>query len=293
MLLLLLAAPARSQNRGVYPLGMSATNSGVTGEPGFTYAHQLLFYARDESRDADGETISTGTNAVILAMNSLVWVGGKAVLGGARFSMSATLPLTNNTLSSDTAGAISGGGGVADSYYQPVILGWSTPRLALRAIYGFLAPTGKFTPGGSNNVGSGYWTNVVASGQTVYLTASRATALSAFQMYEFHTTQQGTGIKPGQTFNIDYSLTHTLPAGDARLQLGAVGYSQRQTTARRGPGLTADQAAARYRVNALGFSSSVAWPSRDASLGFKYFRELGNRATYQGYSTQISASVGF
>ena len=39
-----------AQNRGVYPLGMSATNSGVTPEPGFTYVNQLLIYSRDESK---------------------------------------------------------------------------------------------------------------------------------------------------------------------------------------------------------------------------------------------------
>ena len=51
---LLIATPARAQNRGVYPLGMSATNSGVTPEPGFSYVNQLLFYARDELRGPEG-----------------------------------------------------------------------------------------------------------------------------------------------------------------------------------------------------------------------------------------------
>jgi hypothetical protein len=215
------------------------------------------------------------------------------LLGGARFSMSATVPLSNNSLSSDAAGPISGGGGLADSYYQPFILGWDKPRVAFRAIYGFLAPTGAFTPGASNNVGSGYWTNVVASGQTFYLTPSRSTTLSAFQMYEFHTTQEGTGIHPGQTFDLDYSLTHSLPLQSASLQIGLIGYSQWQTSAKAGPGVTEAQAEARYRVNALGIASSVAWRARNVSLGFKYFSEFGNRSTFQGYSTQISGSVGF
>src|SRR5687767_15118511 len=37
--LVLLTMPAHAQNRGVYPLGMSAANSGVTPEPGFSYAN--------------------------------------------------------------------------------------------------------------------------------------------------------------------------------------------------------------------------------------------------------------
>ena len=209
---LLVAAPADAQNRGTYPLGMSATNSGVTPDSGFTYVNQLLFYGRDEQRGPDGEPQATGNNSVILAMNTLVWVGQAEILGGARFSMSATIPLANNSLSSSAAGAISGGGGLGDSYFQPFILGWNFERVAVRAVYGFLAPTGSFEPGANTNVGSGYWTNVVASGQTWRLTSSGATTLSAFQMYEFHTVQQGTGIHPGQTLDLDYSLTHTAVA---------------------------------------------------------------------------------
>jgi hypothetical protein len=283
-----------AQNRGVYPLGMSATNSGVTPASGFTYSNQFLFYSRNEARGPNGEVLATGSNSVLMDMNSFVWVSGKQILGGARYSLSATLPIANNSLASDAAGAISGGGGFADSYYQPVILGWQTKRVDIRTIYGFLAPTGRFEAGASDNVGSGYWTHVVASGQTIYLTKDKATAVSAFQMYEFHGTQEGTGIQPGQTFDLDYSVTRTIPLqDDVRLQVGLVGYGQWQTTARSGPTITPEQAQARYAVNALGFATNVTFPQRNAGLGFKYFKEFSNRSTFQGYSLQISGSLSF
>ena len=291
---LLAARPVWAQNRGVYPLGMSATNSGATPEPGFTFANQLLFYSRDESRGADGESIQTGNNSVILAMNGFVWASKQEILGGARFSMSATLPISNNSLSSDAAGAISGGGGLADSYYQPVILGWQRKRASVRTIYGFLAPTGSFTPGATSNVGSGYWTHVVASGQTFYLTQNNRTSVSAFQMYEFHTTQEGTGIHPGQTIDLDYSVMQTVSQhSDFSVQVGLAGYGQWQTTDKTGPGVSPDQEDARYTVNSLGFATNIVWPPRRVSLGFKYFKEFSNRSTFQGYSAQISGSVGF
>ena len=283
---------AEAQNRGVYPLGMSALNSGVTPEPGFSYGNMLLFYSRDESKGPKGESIATGSNAVILAMNSLVWVASGEVLGGARFSMSATVPLTNNSLTSDTAGAISGGGGLADSYYQPFILGWTRPRLALRAVYGFLAPTGEYSPDSNSNAGSGYWTHVLASGQTWNLTADGATSISTFQMYEWHTTQKQTDIRPGDTMNLDYSITRAVAVGsDARLQFGLAGYHQWQTTDKHVPGAAPSDT--RYVVNAMGVAASVAWPRRNVSLSFKYLDEFQNRSTFQGYSTQISGSIGF
>ena len=234
-------APVQAQVRGVYPVGMSATNSGVTPESGVTYSNLFVFFSRDEEKGPHGEISATGQNSIMMDMNSFVWVNKKEIarLGGAVFSASATLPIANNSLTSDVNGTLSGGGGFADSYYQPFILGWRKQRFAIRTIYGFLAPTGRFNAGAKTNVGSGYWTSVVASGQTIYLSPSKATALSAFQMYEFHGTQQGTRVHPGQTFNLDYSLTHTLALqGSLRLQLGLVGYGQWQTTDKHGPNIT-------------------------------------------------------
>jgi hypothetical protein len=272
---------------------MSATNSGVTPEPGFSYVNQLLIYSRDQLKGPRGELLVTGSQSVVMDMNSFVWVSGKETLG-ARFSVSATLPFANNSLTSDATGRISGGGGFADSYYQPFILGWETKRAAIRAVYGFLAPTGRFEVGANDNVGSGYWTHALSSGQTVYLTTSKATTLSAFQMYEFHTTQEGTDIHPGQTLSVDYSLTHTVPLwGNLRLQAGVVGYGQYQTTDKTGPAITAEQAQAHYRVNSFGFTTNVTLPAQNVSFGFKYFSEFSNKSTFQGYSAQISGSIRF
>jgi hypothetical protein len=292
--LLIGSADASAQVRGVYPLGMSATNSGVTPDAGFSYANQLLIYTRDELKGPHGELLGSGRQSVVMDMNSFIWVSKTEILGGARFSASATLPFANNSLTSDLAGAISGGGGFADSYYQPFILGWETKHAAVRAVYGFLAPTGTFTAGADDNVGSGYWTHALSSGQTFYVTGSKATTISAFQMYEFHTTQEVTQIHPGQTLSLDFSLTHTVPLGsNVRLQAGVVGYNQFQTTDKSGRGITPEQATAHYKVNSLGFASNVMWPAQKVSLGLKYFGEFSNRSTFQGYSVQISGSIHF
>src|SRR5256884_3927837 len=173
--------PVQAQVRGVYPVGMSATNSGVTPEPGITYSNLFVFFSRDEEKGPHGEILATGQNSIMMDMNSFVWVSKKemGLLGGAIFSASATLPIANNSLTSDVHGALSGGGGFADSYYQPLILGWRKQRFAIRAIYGFLAPTGRFSAGANTNVGSGYWTSVVASGQTIYRSEEHTSELQS------------------------------------------------------------------------------------------------------------------
>ena len=281
-----------AQNRGVYPLGMSATNSGVTPEPGFTYANQLLIYSRDKSKGPNGEVLGTGSNSVVMDMNTLAWVSKKKILG-AKFSMTATIPIAKNSLTSDVAGSISGGAGLADSYYQPFILGWSESRFAIRAVYGFLAPTGRYRNGANDNVGSGYWTHAFSSGQTFYLTKNKATSISAFQMYEVHTTQQHTGIRPGDTLDLDYSVMHSFSLrNDQRLQVGLVGYNAWQTTDKTGPTITLEQSKAHYTVNAVGVGSNLNLSAK-INVGFKYFQEFANRSTFQGHSIQFSGSIKF
>ena len=287
---------AQAQSRGVYPLGMTAVGSGVTPAPGFTYANQLLFYARDESKADDGSTLpASGQNAVIMDMNSFIWVSRRTFLGGAHYSAVATLPIAKNQLVSDIHGQLSGGGGFADSYYLPLILGWNKERASIRALAGFLAPTGRFTEGASDNVGSGYWTPTLSSGQTVQLTRNNTVTFSAFELYEWHTTQQGTDTKPGDTINLDYSLLRTfaLEKGPTRLQIGLAGYEQRQTTAKTGPAVSEEQSRERYAINALGFVTNLVFPNHRFNAGIKLFDEFGNRAAYQGYSFQVSGAFSF
>ena len=292
-----LASPAlHAQVRGVYPVGMNATNSGVTPEAGLTYSNLFVFFSRDEKKDADGNVVATGQNSVLMNLNTFLWVARKQIgfLGGPVFSASATLPIANNSLSSDIHGSISGGGGFADSFYQPVILGWRKKRADLRVISGFLAPTGRYDSTANDNVGSGYWTPVISSGQTIYLAADKTTTLSAFQMYEFHTTQEGTDIHPGQTFNLDYSLAHAFPLQkNLRLQIGFAGYGQWQTTDKTGPGVSESAGMAHYKANGLGFAANAIVPDRKASIGIKYFREVDCRSTFQGYTLQISGAIKF
>jgi hypothetical protein len=285
---------AEAQNRGTYPLGMSAANSGVTPGPGFTYSNQLLYYTRNISKDDDGNTLPVaGDNSVLMDLNSIVWVSDWKVLG-AVYSASATLPVATNSLTSDAYGTVSAGTGLADVYLLPLILGWNGERVSARAMAGMLAPTGRFEATANDNVGNGYWSPTLASGQTVQMLRNNTLTFSMFEMYEFHTRQEGSGIHPGQNIDLDYSLLYALPSADGfQVQLGLAGYEQRQTTAKTGPRLSAAEAASRYAVNAIGFALSGTAPDHKLNLGLKYFKEFANQSTYQGYSVQFMIGIGF
>lgn len=289
-----LVAPHRaaSQNRGVYPLGMTALSSGALPDTSLTYANQFLEYSRNRAKDNNGHTEPvTGTNWVRMDMNTFTWVSPWSAKGW-RYAASATLPFASNSLTSDLKGPVSAGRGFADSYYIPLILGRNGERADVRVQYGFLAPTGRFSADANNNVGSGYWTHALSSGQTIQLATERRLTLSTFEMYELHTEQRGTNVRPGDTFDFDGSLMVAVPSGGtARLQAGAVWYAQRQATGAAGSGVDAESVGDRYAVNALGLAVSTAFPRQRASLAIKLFREFANRSTFEGYSLQVFGAI--
>jgi hypothetical protein len=87
---------------------------------------------------------------------------------------------------------------------------------------------------------------------------------------------------------------HDLPPHrDVRLQVGLIGYEQRQTTVRFGTGVNPEASRERYVINALGLAVNAAFPKQRASLGLEYFNEFANRSTYQGYSFQAVGAIAF
>jgi hypothetical protein len=75
------------------------------------------------------------------------------------------------------------------------------------------------------------------------------------------------------------------------VQVGVVGYAARQTSAKKGPAVTAAESAARYRIHSLGIGSIIAFPERQVTLGFRYFDEFSNESTFEGHSLQISLAI--
>ncbi len=298
-LLFAAVAPAEAQIiiRGLYPVGMQATNSGVLPGAGLTYQSLFQLYSFDELRGPDRQELPVkGTASVFVQQNIFLWVSEYKLFGGT-YAVTVILPATNSSLTSVAFGTIAGGAGFADSYYSPFGLGWHEPRADLQVSYGFMAPTGRFTAGATDNTGAGYWGHFLNAGQTVYLTADKATAASAFEVYEFHTTQDTTNAHPGQTFDIDYSVMQLVPLDSDQhtlLQVGVVGYGQYQMTDLTGPGVNPIIASnSHYRVNALGPGVNVLLPARKVVVGARYFLEFENASTVQGRSLQISATVSF
>jgi hypothetical protein len=254
-------------------------------------------YSFDQAKDSNGTRQPISGNLSVLFEHNIVnWTTDVAKDGAVKYGFLVDIPISSNSLTIADLGSLRSGAGLTDIYIQPLALGWGLKRADIKVAYGFIAPTGRFRSGASDNAGSGYWGHDISSGQTIYLTKNKGTSFSAYELFEFHGTQRDTQVHPGQTFNLDYSLMQIVPLQKNQhtlLQFGLVGYGQYQTTDKSGPAITTAQASARYRVNAMGGAVNFILPVKKAAVSFKALKEFDNRSTVQGYSIQIGGSVTF
>jgi hypothetical protein len=275
-----------AQQKGQYVPGQYGLNAGIAPDPGFTFASLTVNYSADSLKNSSGNSVAgvTGTYGFWAVENIFYYVPKTKILGGKFFTM-ASLNLANGSLTADITPAqfgLNGGGeGMADTWVQPANLAWSLKRADIWAGYAFVAPTGRFSPGANNNVGSGYWGNNFATGTTVYVTKNKGTSLSLSTNWEIHGKKKDINITPGQAFTDEWGLGQVLPLKkdfSRLLQLGVVGYDQWQVSANQG--LT--KPLPYYSVHAVGLQTNFILPVKGLNFFFKYEPEYMAKARPQG-----------
>jgi hypothetical protein len=301
------ASSALAQQKGQWVPGQFGLNAGVIPAPGITYANLSLNYSASRLNDSNGNRVFqdlTGTYAFWVNENILYYVPKQKILGGYFMPYVALNYATGSvvadlTLASPDLSAAGGGSGFADMFVQPVNLGWHLKRADVNAGYAFTAPTGRYTPGASNNVGSGYWGNNITSGTTYYITKNKGTSANLLTAWEFNHGQrqvastpagQISNKTPGQAFTMEWGVGQVLPLKkdmSKLLQLGLVGYDQWQVTSNGGTVIVAGipvpaSTIPYYSVHGIGVQSNFVMPAKNLAAFFKYYDEYSAKARPQG-----------
>ena len=310
-LIWLCTLPMLSQQKGQWVPGQFGLNAGVIPDPGITYANLVVNYSASQLNDSSGTKLLqnvSGTYAFWADENIIYYVPKHKVLGGyfmpyisintASGSLVADFPPLLPQIGSGTN--LSGGGsGFADLYVEPVNIGWHfDKRVDFNAGYSFVAPTGRYTAGASDNVGSGYWGNDITSGTTLYITKNQGTTANLATDWEIHgqktvastVTGQLSKITPGQAFTDEWGIGQALPLKkdlSQLVQLGLVGYDQLQVTSNGGNYLVAGVPVAAssvpyYSVHGIGVQANYILPAKDFALFFKYYDEYSAKARPEG-----------
>lgn len=303
-MLLAWSAPSSGQQKGQWQPGQFGLNAGSIPSPGITYANMPLSYSASQLNNSNGNPVQgvTGTYSVWVDENIIYYVPKQKILGG-YFMPYIDLNWASGSVVADITGTnlggAAGGSGFADTYVQPLNLGWHFgKRMDFNAGYAFVAPTGRYTAGASNNVGSGYWGNFITSGTTFYITKNQTTTANLTTAWEIHGKKEGTNETPGQAFTDEWGLGQVLPLKknmSQLLQLGLVGYDQFQVTANGGTVLVGGiPVPARlipfYSVHGVGGQINYILPAKNLLFFFKGYDEYRALARVQGRTIVFGGS---
>jgi hypothetical protein len=282
---------ASSQQKPQWLPGQAGLNAGILPSPGFTYANITINYDAGAFDGTSGNAIpSTGAYNVWAVENVFVYVpkfkflggnlGVQSILTGASGSLVADVNV-NGLPNLSVAG---GGGGFADLWLQPFTLGWHLKRVEFLVGDGLSIPTGRYSPGASNNVGTGYFGNHFQTGTTYYLTKNKGTSANLLTDWEAHGSRGGvnnTSKTPGQAFTIEWGVGQILPLKkdfSQLLQGGVIGYDQWQVTANGGTisagGIVGPASLLPYySAHAIGGQLNYILPAKNLGFTFKYEHE--------------------
>lgn len=283
-----------AQQKAQWVPGQYGLNAGIVPEPGFTYQNLAVNYSANQLNDSDGKALPNvaGNYSFWLDENIFMYVPKKKILGG-YFAPYGMVSVASGSLVADFGslfGGSGGGSGLSDTFASPANIGWHFKRADISAGYAFTAPTGRFAPGASNNIGSGYWGHSLVSGSTVYLTKNKGTSADLLMVWEFdHGTKSGTNIKPGQAVTMEWGFGQALPLDKdlhKLLQLGFVGYDQWQVTNNQGPTALLPY----YSSHGIGVQGNFILPKPGLALFFKYYSDVSAKATTQGRSFVFGGS---
>jgi len=283
-------------------------NAGILPSPGFTYVNLTINYNAGTFNNRNGTAVRvTGSYDIWAVENVYYFVSDTKFLGGhLGFMVMFPTPATGSLVAdlnpllpgAPNLSTIGGGSGLADLWVQPFTVGWHFKRADLWVGDAFMILTGRYSPGASNNVGTGYFGNHLQTATTFYITKNKGTSANLYTNWEVHGQRHGTNNTyktPGQAFTTEWGVGQILPLKkdfSQLLQLGAVGYDQWQVTDNGGsvpigPILVPAKLLPRYSVHAVGGQLNYILPQRNFSLFFKYYHE------YKSYSAPLGTSIVF
>ena len=97
--------------------------------------------------------------------------------------------------------------GFGDLMFQPLGLAWTTSSFNFMLDYAFYAPTGRYTTGGNNNTGLGYWTHQFQGFGYFFPVEDQSTALMLGLTFETNSSITDARVKPGNRFTLEWGLS--------------------------------------------------------------------------------------
>ena len=300
---MLLPVPSAAQLNGSHTPGDYGVQSGSQPAPGMYAALFYLRYDADTIKGRDGNIVRPAPNApgsiAVSAVAPLAWYVSNKKFLGANVGAMVVLPFANAALEAPAfALGQTIGTSVSDLLLRPLDLGWHAPRADVAAGLQLYAPTGRYEPGGDENIGKGMWTYEPFVGTTVYFDQARTLSLAATAYWEIHGTKKDTNIKVGQILTLQGGVGKSFLGGG--LIVGAAYYGQWKLTEDQLlefelPGRDPIDLTIPGKHKVLGFGPDVTLPIASKSklfalVNIRYLWETGARLKTEGNTLVVTAT---
>ena len=282
----LAADPAAAQTpiAGHYPPGQSGIRGAATPAPGFVYTNFSRFFSNVEVKSPSGGTTGEVDEVRYANISMFTWTTSWKVLG-MRYGALAGIPFSTGNLTPSSADVGSSSFGLGDVLVTPISLYGDEPSYDYQFQFTIWSSSGRFSPGGTSNRGSGYSSLVYSVGGVAYPGGKRDDwSLSAVARIEQNFEQADTGIDPGDDVVVDWGVGKVLSPGSRSAEVGVSGFGTWQLTRQEGGGDPGP-----YRYFGLGPEGSVPVGST-VTLRLRLHWEFGARNAVQGNNAWLIAN---
>lgn len=282
----LTAVTLQAQPTAHYVPGVEGIKGASLPPPGIYLRDYNAFYWADRVNDSKGNEIGPADPDVFIYANvpRLVWITDTKFLGGF-VGVDALIPLQYTSVEVNTPG-----GPLDDStfgfgdLFAEGTLSWHMQHFDFSFGCGVWMPTGESHD--PTDPGFGYWTPMLTAGATWYIDDNKKWAVSALNRYEFSTEDRDTDITPGQAWTLEWGVSYGVRP---TIDVGVVGYYQRQTTTDSGSNSSND----RDQVVAVGGEISAMCPKIGLITSLRYLYEVSSKDRLQGQTVCLTLTKPF
>lgn len=321
--------PAYAGEIGHFAPGAFNIRDFALPDPGFYWGVYNYGYRTTRANDANGNKIdsltltgpanqtakvSLNVDISVYALSPFVmWVSGQKVLGAkygvmlnpsfSNANIDGLLSLGNRSGRSVSAGEFN----IADTYVQPVWLGWTGKHYDVSYAYGFYIPTGTYKTTivtlpavgpvqtlSASNTGYGFWTNQNQGALYIYPWSDQRLAIENVLTWEIHRKKRNFDLTPGQNLTWSWGLSEYLPLTKDQnllLEAGPTGYTSFQVS--NDSGADATNAGVHDSVDAVGVQVGVTSVKRNITLNFSWLHEYSAVDRFQGNSIGLNFAARF
>lgn len=288
LLVVILAAamPAHAQYLGLNLRGDAGLKSGSQAGPGY-YLVMPLYYRSDYTslQLPNGNTVPGDNSVGVGLLAPALAVTTKWKILGANYGFQV-IPTFVGSRQSLAGGAVEKnlGYGFADTYVQPINLGWNTKHADFLGGYGFYAPTGPRT--------LDMWAHEIVAGTTVYFDAAKMWHVAGTIFYDINQRKRSKDITVGQYMTIEGGVGRSFLKGTASAGMAYV--VQRKTTDDSGADISRLLPRGRNKAYGLGPEINLPLFAKGKFLGFFGFRytfEFSNSTNFQGRNLAVTLTL--